>query len=278
MIPTPMELVKDAEAWAPPLEILQWLIWRVGLRGLFLTRLIHCGYKCWCSVDIFWETLLFQVQGACTGVPEKTWRTLGFKRLPSEAVAELRLEGCGGGCQADRLYVLGLSHGSVSLLGLKCQDPLFGSFSPFRPRPCWHCFPLRARTADVIYDHHLSFLRQPIPQEVLESFFCLNDLFYCLSPRVVEILYHLWNPIKILFPYFPFMMTGISFLKGGLRKWACLGGSQALGRVRYWGSLSLRGSTGIQSWQHPSRSCGPFSTGGILSRASYHPGETAVAL
>lgn len=56
----------------------------------------------------------------------------------------------------------------------------------------------------------------------------------------------------------------ISFLREGLRKWVCLGGSQALGRVGYWGRLSLSGSTGIHSLQYPSRSCSPFSIEGIF--------------
>lgn len=58
----------------------------------------------------------------------------------------------------------------------------------------------------------------------------------------------------------------------------CLGRSQAPGRVHSWGSLSLSDSTGIQGWQYHSRSCGPFSTEGILSRASYDPAETAMGL
>lgn len=37
------------------------------------------------------------------------------------------------------------------------------------------------------------------------------------------------------------MMTGISFLREGLRKWACLGRSQAPERACSWGSRSLSG-------------------------------------
>lgn len=85
----------------------------------------------------------------------------------------------------------GLSHDSVSFLGLKFQVTLSGSRSPFSLDPAGTAPLLTARTDHIIYDHHLSFLRKPIPQEVLESFFALNDLFYCLSPRVVRILYHL---------------------------------------------------------------------------------------
>lgn len=150
-----------------------------------------------------------------------------------------------------------------------------------QPGSSWCCLPLRARTDHIIYDHHLSFLRQPIPQEVLESFFSLNDFFffYCLSLRVVEILYHLWNPIKILFPYFPFMMTRISFWRWGPQEvgmpWQESGPGWG---VHYWGSLGLSDSIGIQNWQHPSRSCGPFSTKGILCGASWGPGETTVGL
>lgn len=43
------------------------------------------------------------------------------------------------------------------------------------------------------------------------------------------------------------MMTGISFLREGFRKWVCLTRSLALGSVGHWGSLSLSGSKGIQS-------------------------------
>lgn len=74
------------------------------------------------------------------------------------------------------------------------------------------------------------------------------------------------------------MMTGISFLREGLRKWACLGGSQALGRGGSWGSFSRNSSTGILHGQRPSRSSGPFSTEGIFSRASYDTGEAAMGL
>lgn len=74
------------------------------------------------------------------------------------------------------------------------------------------------------------------------------------------------------------MMTGISFLREGLRKWACLGGSRALGRVGSWGSFSLSSSTGILHGKHPSRSCGPFSTEDIFSRASYDTGKAAIGL
>lgn len=72
------------------------------------------------------------------------------------------------------------------------------------------------------------------------------------------------------------MMTGISFLREGGRKCVCLGRSRALGRVGGWGNLSSR--TGIPSWQHPSRTCGPFSMGDIFSQTSYDPGEAAVGL
>lgn len=147
-----------------------------------------------------------------------------------------------------------------------------------QPGPSWRCLPLTARTDHIIYDHHPSFLRQPIPQEVLESFFSLNDLFfffffYCLSPRVVEILYHLWNPIKILFPYFPFMMTGISFRRRGPQEVGMPWRESGPGE----GAL-LSDSTGIESWQHPLWSCGPFSAEGFLCGASFGLGDTAMGL
>ena len=78
-----------------------------------------------------------------------------------------------------------------------CQDSMFGGLShdcelprsevpsyslwvpqSVQPGPSWRCLLLTARTDHIIYDHHPSFLRQPIPQEVLESFFSLNDLFF----------------------------------------------------------------------------------------------------
>ena len=80
-----------------------------------------------------------------------------------------------GGRQAAKTLCLGDYLMTVSCPGLKFQVILPQSV---QPGPSWRCLLLTARTDHIIYDHHPSFLRQPIPQEVLESFFSLNDLFF----------------------------------------------------------------------------------------------------
>lgn len=228
-------------------------------------------------MDTFWETLLC-TRSTCrnAGKDVEGLCRLGFKESSRRGSSwELRLEGCPGVCQADKAIGCEVISWLRELPGWDLPSYSPWITHPIQPRPWWHCLPLGARPDGIIYDYPSRLL------ETTNSTGSFRKLFLIKWSLVSVIqscrgLNHLWIPIKILFPYFAFMITGISFLRKDLRKWACLGGSQALGRVGYWGSLSSK--TGIMSWQHPSRSCGPFSTEGIFSRTSCDSGETAVGL